>query len=59
MSQREDDLELVERGNAIEEGLTDWEVDFVESMNNWMKNHDTLTEKQRSTLLGILDKKEN
>jgi hypothetical protein len=56
-TQRETDLASVEEANNIEEGLSDWEVEFIESLNKWLKGNDTLTPKQRAKLESILTAK--
>jgi hypothetical protein len=49
-----DDDELIEGLCAIEEGLTEWEVGFVESI---AKQSYALTPKQRETAERIYDEK--
>jgi len=51
------DEELVEWANSIEDGLDDYEVNFVDDMNKWLKDRGPLTEKQRSFLERIVEKK--
>lgn len=53
-TQRETDLKDIEEANAIEEGLTDWEMNYIDSLNKWMKTNETLTETQRGKLDQIL-----
>ena len=36
--------------------LTDWEVDFIDSMINWVRRGDELTERQAQTLSKIYEK---
>lgn len=48
MKQVNEDADLVEELLDIESGLTEWEVEFVESLARWMDNHSSLTYKQRS-----------
>ena len=51
------DRELVAWASDIEDGLTEWEVEFVESLNRWLEDRGALTDKQRSTLERIVEKK--
>lgn len=51
------DRELVEELNEIESGLSDWEVEFIESINDWLDNHGGLTVDQRKKAEQILDEK--
>lgn len=48
---------MIGEANEIDEGLNSWEMDYVESMNDWMETHDTLTEKQREKLEAIVEEK--
>ena len=41
------DAELVEELCEIEDGFSEWEVEFVESIAKWMEDHDSLTDGQR------------
>ena len=45
--QRDEDRGLVHELLDIEKGLTEWEVEFTESLSRWLETHETLTEKQR------------
>ena len=56
-TQRETDLDAVKDANAIEDGLSEWEVEFIESLNRWLSTNDTLTQKQRAKLEDILEEK--
>lgn len=47
MSQREEDLDLVQSLLDIEESLTDWEIEFAESISKRIDTWDRLTDKQR------------
>lgn len=51
-SQIEEDRALVRRLLAIEEGLTEWEESFVESISRWV-DHSPLTDAQRARALQI------
>ena len=42
-----DDKELIEALCDIEEGLSPWEVEFVDSLHKWLKIHPKLTARQR------------
>ena len=42
---------------AIESGLTTWEIDFIESLDGWVDEHEELTDKQRAIAERILDEK--
>lgn len=48
------DRDLVQALLDIEAGLTDWEVEFSESLSRWLDSHDTLTNKQRAKAEQIL-----
>lgn len=50
------DRDLVEELCAIEEGLTEWEVTFVESVTASVLKGFRLSQKQRATANRILDK---
>ena len=52
VDQLADDRSLVARLAAIEEGLTDWEVTFVESLSRWVESK-ALTTAQRDRALQI------
>ena len=41
------DVELVEALNDIEDGLSSWEFNFVDSIHKWLKEHEGLTVRQR------------
>ena len=56
-AQRQNDLGMVDDANEIEEGLDDWEMNFVEDMNKWLRDNPVLTEKQRARLKIILEEK--
>jgi hypothetical protein len=51
------DQELIERLLAIEDGLTAWELDFIESLDGWLEENEELTDKQREVAERILDEK--
>lgn len=51
------DGELVEELCEIEDVLTEWEVEFVDSISKWLKEHGGLTEGQRKKAEEILDEK--
>ena len=51
------DQELADVLCEIEEGLNDWEVEFVESIAAWMKWNDSLTDGQREKAREIYDEK--
>lgn len=55
--QRKADLALIEEGNKIEDGLSTWEMNFIDDLNRWMKRNETLTVPQRETLEKILAEK--
>lgn len=51
-----DDARDVRKALAIEDGLSDWEVNFLESIGaRVLDDHRALTEKQREVLDGILE----
>lgn len=49
-----DDCELVDALCAIESGLTEWEVDFVESIARKFTAYGSLTDRQRASGKKIL-----
>ena len=51
------DRTLVELLLAIESGLTTWEIDFIESIDAWVGEHEELTEQQRAVAERILNDK--
>jgi hypothetical protein len=51
MSEDQKDVNLL---LDVEEGLSDWEVNFAESLNRWLRNNEELTKKQRAKLHSIL-----
>jgi len=51
------DSDLVEELNEIGFGLTEWEVDFIESINTVVDNGRSLTERQREVAERILEEK--
>ena len=54
------DKDLVDELCAIEHGLSDWEMDFVDSIDNWVvKQKKTLTTNQRNTAEKILHRIES
>lgn len=56
-SQFESDQDLVKALNAIDHGLSDWEVGFAESLYAWvLKDGRTLTERQRAKAEAIMAK---
>ena len=55
--QRQTDLGLIDDANEIESGLTDWEMNFVESLNKWLDSNPILTDPQRDKLKSILEAK--
>jgi hypothetical protein len=58
MSQWEEDRDLVEELCAIEDGLSDWEVEFVESISKWvLEEKRVLTARQRETAERIAGEK--
>lgn len=46
-TRREADLETIDILLGLLDVLTPWECEFTESLSNWLKNHDTLSTKQR------------
>ena len=44
---RAEDVDLVNELLEAESGLTDWEVEFAESLSRWLESHHDLTKKQR------------
>lgn len=52
-----DDQELVDALCEIEDGLSEWEVDFVESIAKSIKTYGSLTPKQRGKAEDIYDQK--
>ena len=56
-STEEEDNELVESLCEIDEGLSEWEVEFVESLSKWLEWNATLTAKQRTKALQIFEEK--
>ncbi len=42
------DEDLVGALCDIEEGLTEWEVNFVDSIEKWLRTHADLTDPQRA-----------
>ena len=50
------DVDLVSELCAIEEGLREWEVEFVDSISKWLDVHDGLTEKQRGKAQELAEK---
>ena len=55
--QHDEDKGLVNELLDVEEGLTSWEVNFAESLDQWMKTHETLTDPQRKKAEEILKDK--
>lgn len=55
MKELEQDRRDVKRLLAVENGLTDWEVEFAESLAEWVKSS-RLTKGQRLKLDGILER---
>ena len=55
--QRKEDLKTIDEANEIDEGLNNWEMEFIESLNDWMERHETLTPPQRTKLEKILTEK--
>ena len=51
------DRDLVDALLAIETGLTDWELDFVESIDTWLDEHESLTDNQREVAERILEER--
>ena len=49
------DRDLIDALLAIDSGLTDWELDFIESIDGWIEEHGELTERQREVAEKILD----
>ena len=47
MVSKEEDRDLVQHLLDKESGLTDWEVEFAESISRWLDRHSLLTHKQR------------
>ncbi len=41
---------------ALEEGLSDWEIGFIDSINDRLERGDVLTERQTSKLHEIWDR---
>lgn len=56
--ERADDAEIVEALCDVDEGLSEWEVEFVDSLAKWLKDRGPLTEKQRAKAEQILSKLE-
>lgn len=53
----EDDKRLVDELCAIEDGLSEWEVEFTESVSRWViDDRRLLTDKQRATVERILER---
>lgn len=50
----QDDRKLVQELLDIEEGLTDWEVEFAESVSRWLDTRERLTDAQRRKVEAIL-----
>lgn len=50
---RKADAKDVAKGLDIEEGLTDWEVNFLESLHSWTKQK-PLSDNQRAKLDALL-----
>lgn len=51
------DRDLVDDLLAIDHGLTTWELDFIESIDTWLAEHGSLTEKQREVAERIYKEK--
>ena len=57
MSAREEDLELVRRLLEVEDGLTEWEEEFAESVGRQVEDEGRhLSQKQRDVIERILTK---
>jgi hypothetical protein len=56
MSEPLTDKELVDTLCEIDRGLSDWEVDFVESIAKQVEQHRSLSEKQRAIANRIMSK---
>ena len=53
-----DDKEIVDRLCAIEDGLSEWEVEFVDSVAKWVNDQKRmLSDKQRAICERILPEK--
>ena len=51
------DTDIVEELCEIDSGLTEWELEFVDSINEWVDCGNQLTEKQRKKAESILQEK--
>lgn len=51
------DQELIDELNEIEEGLTSWELKFVDDLPNKLRKWGKLTEGQRSMAAQILEER--
>jgi hypothetical protein len=49
-------LQMLEDCEKRESQLTDWEVNFIDSLNDWMVKHGSLTEKQYMKLETVWEK---
>lgn len=54
---REDDLFMLKELLNLEEGLSEWEVEFIESLNKHNKAGRVFTQKQREKLGQIYEDK--
>lgn len=54
---REDDLFMLKELLKLEEGLSEWEVEFIESLNKHNKAGRVFTQKQREKLGQIYEDK--
>jgi len=50
------DQDLVQRLCDIESGLSEWEMNFVDSLVNWLKTNTSLTKNQRKKAEEVFDR---